>query len=195
MSDDGLSDIIRRAQRKDADAFDALIDLFGRRLFGFFCRLTGSRTEAEDLLQEVFLRVVRRIEQYEHDGQFEAWLFRIASNLVRDRIRRLRRRPASHSLDGGPDGDYGRSDSAAALLMDQDAASPSDAASHSEEADRLQGALAMLNDSEREVLMLRHYSQMSFAEIALAMKTPLGTALARAHRGLLKLRKILEIHE
>ncbi|MCH7813026.1 MAG: sigma-70 family RNA polymerase sigma factor, partial [Planctomycetes bacterium] len=99
MEDDGLADLIDRAQRRDPQAFDDLVERYGRRLFGYLYRLTGSRDDADDLLQEVFVRLVRTIGSYQHDGRFEGWLFRIATNLARDRIRRIRRAPAVMSLD------------------------------------------------------------------------------------------------
>jgi len=192
MTEQKLRDLIRRAQKRDADAFDELVDHFGPRLFGFCYRLTGSRCDAEDLLQELFLRVVRQLERYHHEGQFEAWLFRIATNLARDRIRRLRRRPEHVSISR--EDDRGEDDASSILVGTGSEASPGEVAERREQVDRLQQALERLPNAEREVVMLRHFSQLSFAEIAAAMGTPIGTALARGHRGLLKLRAIMEPH-
>ena len=86
-----LTDVIERAQRREPDAFDTLVDLYSSRLFGYLYRRTGSRHDAEDMLQEVFVRLVRTLDRYTHDGRFEAWLFRIATNLIRDRVRQLQR--------------------------------------------------------------------------------------------------------
>ena len=88
MQPEVLEQAIRRAQAGDPGGFDVLVDAYGPRIYGLAYRLTGSRADAEDLLQEVMLRVVRRIGEYRHQGRFEAWLFRIAANLVRDRARR-----------------------------------------------------------------------------------------------------------
>src|SRR5262245_5843473 len=90
-----LTVLIGRAQKREAAAFDALVDLYASRLYGYFYRLTASREDAEDLLQELFVRLVRMIEQYEHDGRFDGWVFRIATNLVRDRVRRSRKTRAA----------------------------------------------------------------------------------------------------
>ena len=76
---------------------------YNRRVFGLLYRLTSDRETAEDLMQETFLRVVRTIDRYEHAGRFEAWLFRIAANLARDRARRRGRRGETLSLDGAAD--------------------------------------------------------------------------------------------
>jgi RNA polymerase sigma-70 factor (ECF subfamily) len=83
MTESELAELIGRAQGRDPEAFDRIIDAYGPRLFGYLYRLTGSREDAEDLLQETFLRVVRMIADYAHDGRFDAWIFRIATNLAR----------------------------------------------------------------------------------------------------------------
>jgi len=191
MSPEELTRLVRRAQSRDAGAFDEIIDLFGPRLYGYFYRQCGSRDESEDLLQELFLRVVRTIDRYEHEGQLEAWLFRIATNLVRDRFRRAERTPALRSLDTMT-GDEPSRATWAVGIADPNAATPPQLAEHHEEVDRVQHALELLPMPEREAVMLRHFSQLSFAEIADVMSTPLGTALARVHRGLAKLRKLVD---
>jgi len=192
LGPDQLASVIERAQRLDPDAYDVLVDAYGQRLFGFLYRLTGCREDSEDLLQEVFLRMVRTLGNYTHRGRFEAWLFRIAANLGRDRIRRVRRTPTIISLSPAP-GDGGEPASGSAWdRCDAGEASPDSSVIRREQVDRMRTALEQLSPPEREVVMLRHYSAMSFAEIAEAMGTPLGTALARAHRGLAKLRRIME---
>ena len=184
---DRLDAIVARAKQRDPAALDALVDRYSDRVFGLLYRMTRSRHEAEDLLQEVFLRLVRTLDRYQHQGRFEAWLMRIAVNLGRDHIRRNRRQGKVLASTG----------------QDSDATDPLDAqpgntpapdapAALAEQVDQLSAALTQLSDGEREVIMLRHYSDMSFKEIAEAMGIPLGTALARGHRGLAKLRSIME---
>ncbi len=190
MDRDRLADLIHGAQRGEAASFEGLIDAFASRVFGFFFRATFSREEAEDLMQEVFLRVVRTIASYQHDDRFESWLFRIAANLARDRLRRRRRSPRS-AVSGGRDGEYDKGTLPTDALdgLAGEAESVDARLIHREELDALGAALARLPEPEREVIVLRHFSQMSFKEIADATGTPLGTALARAHRGLAKLRQ------
>lgn len=186
-----LDDVVGGAKRGDPAAFDRLVEEFGPRLFGFALRLLNGKDEAEDVVQEVFLKVVRTIEQYEHDSRFEAWLFRIAANAVRDRIRSSRR---SVSASGGA-GPVTEEEMERAMYPRRDDASirgPLETMENNEDVDRVQNCLSRLPLAEREVIMLRHYSSMSFAEIAEMMGTPIGTALARAHRGLAKLREWME---
>lgn len=182
-----LSDVIARAQARDPDAFDLLIDQYSPRLYGYFYRATGRRPDAEDLLQELFVRLVAMIGQYQHDGRFDAWLFRMATNLIRDRIRRRRNaRELPESSLGGPDEQWERLGQAG-----DDVVTPGQRMDAAEEVDRLNRAIQALPEPERGVILLRHFSGMSFREIAELMGTPLGTALARAHRGLARLRKLM----
>jgi len=184
MDADQLAGLIRRAQARQPAAFDALVDRYSTRLYGYFYRLTGSRHAADDLLQDLFVRLVKMIGRYRHDGRFEAWLFRIATNLVRDRVRRAQRSPVA--LGGEVEDDrLGES------LRDASREDPSQRLAVSEELDRLQWALGQLSEGEREVIMLRHFSELSFKEVAELTGTPLGTALARAHRGLRRLRQLM----
>src|SRR5262245_20722247 len=104
MDGEALTAAISRAQKGDSAAAEWIVDQFSGRVFGFFYRTTGSRAEAEDLMQDVFVRVVRMIGSYQHDGRFEAWLFRIAANLGRDRARKAKRSPRFVSA-GGEAGD------------------------------------------------------------------------------------------
>ena len=192
MKNDRLAPLIERARQQEPAAFAALIDLYSGRLYGYLYRLTGARAQAEDLLSELFVRLVRTLPDYEHDGRFEGWLFKIATNLARDRLRKIKRAPVVLSLDADQAGQGSDEPGLASTLADLSNPPPDAPLELREETDALQRALAQLPVAEREVVMLRHFSGMSFAEIAEAMGTPLGTALARAHRGLKKLRAVLE---
>lgn len=191
MEDAALAEVILGAQRGDPAAFERLVDLFASRISGFLFRMTGSRQDSEDLSQEVFLRLVRMISAYQHDGRFEAWLFRIAANLARDRVRRSMRSPlVMGDDDGGGDGDG--KERGSRLSNTAGVGDSSDARMIlEEEVESLNAALQQLPDPEREVIMLRHFTQLSFKEIAELTGSPLGTALARAHRGLARLRDIM----
>lgn len=190
MDSEQLAEVIARARRQEPTAFDVLINSYSSRLYGYFYRVTGSRHDAEDLLQEVFVRLVRMIGNYQHDGRFDGWLFRIATNLLRDRVRKSRRGRQSFVESS----QMGESDDAPLLSqrLGRGESDPSSAMQRAEDVDRLQWAIDQLPEAEREVVMLRHFSELSFREIAELMHTPLGTALARAHRGLGRLRELME---
>ncbi|MCG3127904.1 MAG: ECF RNA polymerase sigma factor SigW [Phycisphaerae bacterium] len=181
-----LADLIERARRDDPGALAALIEAYGRRVYGFVYRLTGSRDASEDLMQTTFLRLVRMLPGYVHQGKFDAWLFRIAGNAVRDRARAATRRDRhfAHS-----------NELASANRAARDNGDPHARAVSAEDGDRLQAALAELEPADREIVMLRHFSDLSFREIADLLNVPLGTALSRAHRALGRLRARLEPSE
>ena len=182
MDQTSLERILERARRHDPAALAALVDAYSDRLYGLLYRLTSSRETAEDLLQETFLRVVRMIDRYDPSGRFEAWLFRIAANLARDHARQRRRRGTPAALDTVVEPPGGTPAMAAPGV------SPAEHLLQGELQERLAVALARLSVADREILLLRHYSELSFREIADLLEVPLGTALARAHRALQRLR-------
>lgn len=188
-----LEALIRRAQRREPDALGRLAEHFGPRLHGFLVRMCGSGDVADDLLQETFVRLVRTIDSYQHDARFAAWLYRIATNLAHDHRRRIRRRGATLSLDAAP-GERDRGDAERFEWGPVDAGGPSPDAGAiaGEQQARLAAAMDELSEMDREILLLRHFSELPFAEIAALLEIPLGTALARAHRALARLRGALE---
>jgi RNA polymerase sigma-70 factor (ECF subfamily) len=135
---------------------------------------------AEDITQSVFTTVAGSLRDggYEERGRFEAWLFRVAMNRVRDECRRARHRatptdPVGFEGQGTEAGDGGSGEE-----RDRDLS-------------RLRSALSGLGEADREVIELRHHAQMSFKAIAEQLGEPVGTVLARHHRALGKLRIVL----
>jgi len=179
------AEVIRKAKSLDAGAFDEIVDAYSGRLYGFFQRMLGRREEAEDLVQEVFVRVVKGIAEYREEGRFEAWLFRIAGNLVRDRLRREPKEMVLGTAGRGHNEDL-------ESRTDRHTGRDADTLELREDVDRMQKCLAKLPSMEREVILMRHYGELSFAEIAEYTAAPLGTVLARAHRSLAKLRQWME---
>jgi RNA polymerase sigma-70 factor (ECF subfamily) len=177
------ADLLERARRRESAALDLIVQTYSRRLFGLLVRMTDRRDQAEELLQETFLRMVRTIDTYQHSDRFESWLFRIAANLARDVRRRRRRRGPELSLaadDGGSFDDP--------ALLDTRLPGPEDGIVALERREALSRGLQKLTDEQREILALRHEGELSFREIAELLNIPLGTALARAHRALQKLK-------
>jgi RNA polymerase sigma-70 factor (ECF subfamily) len=181
----GLDELLQRAARREPAALSKLVETYSPRVFGLLYRLTDSRDVAEDLLQETFLRVVRVIGEYRHVGKFESWLFRIAANLARDRARQFVRRGRPAAFEESEQGEP------PATTRSRNGDDPAEGLAQREAEHRVAASLRRLSDGEREVLVLRHYSGHSFREIAAILGIPLGTALARAHRGLQRLRQEL----
>lgn len=187
-----LDEIIASAQRGQHGAFDKLVEEYAPRLYGFAYRYTGSTPDAEDIAQEVFLKLVRSIATYSHEQHFEAWLFRIAMNVIRDRARTAGRRIQTESLASISDIAEGEFDAVANEPDDASSRSDTTSATSPEDSQLLHGYINQLPEPERMVILLRHYADLSFAEISNMMDAPLGTSLARAHRGLAKLRQWME---
>lgn len=187
MDSEQLRETIVQAQTGDADAYELLLGDYGTRLYSYFYRATGHHHEAEDLLSELTLRLVRNLKNYDDRGRFESWLFRIAANMVRDRIRRCKNRPRKVSLS--VENDQGQSLAARLPANGPDVDASLIAAEMSQE---LQIGLEKLDETTRQMILLRHFGDMSFKEIAHLFSCPLGTALAKVHRGLQKLRRLLE---
>lgn len=188
MSSEQLCAWIASAQVGDPEAYRALLDAYGQRLYGYFLRATGRHHDAEDLLGELMVRLVSKLKSYDDRGRFEPWLFRIAANMVRDRIRRARSSPEPASLS--IEGESGTSLGDSVLAPAQDVGGGMLA---QETSVKLQAALQKLDITTREMIMLRHFGQMSFKEIADLFDCPLGTALARVHRGLKALRDLMGV--
>lgn len=180
-----LRELIVSAKAGDGEAIAGLMDAYGPRLYGFFVRSTGNHHDAEDLLSELSIRLLRRLEHYDDRGRFEPWLFRIAANLIRDRIRRLRARPTAASLSGEDGGSM-----EARLPGEQPGVDAGLLAA--EAGQQVRAALDRLDAPTREMILLRHFGELSFKEIAELCDAPMGTVLARVHRGLKKLRALLE---
>ena len=160
----------------DAGAFDALVRGWERPVGRLLARLTGCPDAARDLTQEVFLRVYRSAGAYTDAGRFKPWLFRIAVNLARDAARRSARRPETPFT--GPD--------PPAKPVSADVS-----AEHRELADAVAGALAELSLPLREVVVLRHYEDLSFEAMARLLDMPATTLKSRFAVALTKLRESL----
>jgi len=187
MSNDSLAKIINRCQQGDEKAFGWLLREYGPRLYRYFLRTSGSADDAEDLLQDLFVKLLVKIGDYHHEGRFDNWLFCVAANLVRDHFRRRQRsvRTVPMQTNGG----IGTVSPAEAVSSGP---RPEERLETKEQLDRLQQALGRLEPRESEIILLRHYGGLSFKEIAEHFQVPIGTALARVHRGRKKLNNMLE---
>jgi RNA polymerase sigma-70 factor (ECF subfamily) len=162
----------------DTSAFETLVDSFSHRLMRFLVRLVGGRETAEDLLQEVFLRVVRAAPRLdEKKRELKAWLFQIAYNIAVDHLRRQR---------------TGR-EARAEIVRRAETASetPLQSAEKREAQERMKEAVASLPDDQRAVFLLREESGLKFKEIAKILDCPLNTALGRMRYAMENLRKTL----
>jgi RNA polymerase sigma-70 factor, ECF subfamily len=191
MEPEQLQELIAAAQAGVGEAYETLLEAYWPRLYGYFLRATANAHEAEDLLGEMGLRLVRTLRKYDDRGRFEPWLFRIAANLVRDRIRRRKVRGTMISLSMEEESGRARGD-----LLPGVAPAVEARMEHAEAVDQLHESLATLDETTREMILLRHYGEMSFREIADLHDCPIGTVLAKVHRGLKALRcRMDKVHD
>jgi len=149
--------------------------MYASRCYGYFYRLTGNNDVSDELLSELFVKLVEKIASYK-GGSFDGWLFKIASNTFHDYLRSKQRR--KKLLDVQKE------------QLESQFTEPKQ--SDNEQIDKLQIQLTRLDTNTRELIMLRFYSELSFKEIALMRSEPIGTTLAKLHRGLKKLRELME---
>lgn len=158
-------------------AFTQLIKRHERPLYGFIARQVGQRTQARDLYQQTLLQILDRIETCASPESFRTWAFSIASNLCRN-FHRQTQRAGEQSL--------GEISAIASRMPD-----PEEALANNQTGQRIAAALAALPDVQREVFVLRHYTQLSYEEIATSTNVPLGTVKSRMNAALTQLRTLL----
>jgi RNA polymerase sigma-70 factor (ECF subfamily) len=166
-------------KRQDAGLLDELIVRYQHRLLRYLLYLTSNREMAEDLFQEVWMRVMMRGAQFNGQARFDTWLFTIARNLVIDQ----RRKRTMSSLDELFEG-KGEDDRPMAFEVADGEPTPFDRFSNMEDRERIAGALLELDTLHREVLVLRFHEELSLEEIAKVTRAPLSTVKSRLYRGL-----------
>jgi len=174
-------------KRQDAGLLDALIVRYQHRLLRYLLYLSGNREQAEDLFQEVWMRVLVRGAQFNGQARFETWLFTIARNLLIDQ----RRKRTMSSLDELIDG-KGDDDRPMAFEITDGEPTPFDHFANLEDRKRIAGAMLELDTLHREVLVLRFHEELSLEEIAKVTRAPLSTVKSRLYRGMAMIKPKLE---
>ncbi len=152
-----------------------------KSLFNLAFKLTRDRKDAEDLVQETYLRAYRFFDTYEPDTQIKAWLFRILRNTYINRYRAARVRPEEVELSRIEAGYEGMVDEA--FLREREPRSPEDVLLDSTLDGEVEKAMAALPEDYRAVVIMALVEEMSYKEIAAALSIPLGTVMSRLHRG------------
>lgn len=181
MNETEDSKLVQRYRDGDAAALGELVELHRRMLYGYIVNMVQGRDDADEIFQEVWMKVIRKIHLY-RDRNFGGWLVRIARNQVIDRGRK--RRPVS-SLDA----DTSAGSPLIDLMSDPGELGAADTAAATDLGVRIQAAVAALPEEQREVFVLRTKADMPFKEIARLQKTSINTALARMQYALKKLRE------
>jgi RNA polymerase sigma-70 factor (ECF subfamily) len=177
--------LARAAAAGESGAFESIVRRHGRRVLGLGLRLTGNRADAEDLAQDVFVRVLRALPSFRGEASLATWITRVTVNAARNRHRDGRRRGSDRtsSLDEPLcAGDSGADAVTRADRLDDPAPSPERQALSAETGRRLEAALARLAPEFREALVLREIEGLSYQEIATALEVEVGTVKSRIAR-------------
>jgi RNA polymerase sigma-70 factor (ECF subfamily) len=183
VESDDDNELIGRYLSGDPEAMERLIERYRKKLFGYIYRMVSSHADADDIFQDVWMKVIRKIEGYRPES-FSAWLMTLTRNIVIDRIRS--QKPTS-SLD-----EINDSGAAMAEQIPSIGLNPVELSSAKELGIRIELAIAGLPLDQREVFLLRTQMDLGFKEIASMQGVSINTALARMQYGLDKLRKVLQ---
>ena len=175
-------DVLQRLQAGDPRAFEELVTAFQHRVFAVAYRMLGTRAEAEEIAQEVFLRAYRGIAEFRGEASLSTWLYAIASRLC---LTRLASGQGRLSRSREPDDD-------AITLLPTAAPDPAAEAERKELEAALRQAIAELPAERRLVVVLRDLEGLSYEEIAAALGLELGTVRSRLHRARMELKDRLE---
>jgi len=190
MQDAEERDLIEKLKRRDEAAFSVFVRSFEQRVFRLLLRMLGDRAEAEDLAQEVFISIFKAIEGFRGDAQLSTWVYRVAANHCRNRIKYLARR-RRQVTDGYDEHSDERALSAAALRTEGP-----DQLMEARQTERLlQEGLLSLDEEQRELVVLREVEHLSYEEIMAITGLPEGTVKSRLHRARAGLREYIERHE
>ncbi len=177
--------LVERARDGDHDAYGVLVERHSRAVFRLAYRITGQEQDAEDVVQEAFLRAYRQIGRFESRSSFGTWLYRIAVNCAHDLIRT---RPRFSSRSSGPD-DQGE----APEIADVSAGANPERVLASREIDRrVREGLDTLSDLERSAFILRHFEGLSIAEIGESLGLGPSAAKHSIFRAVQKMRRNVE---
>jgi RNA polymerase sigma-70 factor, ECF subfamily len=171
-------ELVRAVLAGDPERFGDLVDRYQGRLVNYLFRLLRSSEDAHDLAQEVFLRVYQALDRFDPTYRFSTWIFRVAQNAAIDQIRKRRLKLVPLVRPGVGDGEP-----AMEMEAPSDDRGPYGHLRNSERSEAIQAAVDALPWEYRELVVLRHYGELSYEEIAQLKKMPLGTVKNKLFRG------------
>lgn len=181
--------LLKRLRDRDERAFRELVAAHRDRVFNITYRMLGNRAEAEDVAQEVFITVFKQIDTFEERSKFTTWLYRVAVNHTKNRIKYLSRRQDKNKDELDDNAHSPGSNGAIGQAMPR---APDAALEDAKMGDILREAVQSLDEEQRTVVILRDIEDLSIEEICEITGMPDGTVKSRLHRARLALRKKLE---
>ena len=184
------SQIVRQCMDGDSGAWAELVRTHHRRVYGLCYRFTGDPTDAEDLTQDVFLKVYSNLSSFDTTrGSLQVWITTLTRNLLVDNFRRTRNQRATSSLDDGWDS---TDELKPVDRLTAHGPTPHESAAQKELAKMVQDALARVSVELREAVILRDLQDLDYKEIAQVLGIPEGTVKSRISRGRAELARLLE---
>jgi RNA polymerase sigma-70 factor, ECF subfamily len=183
-------DLVTRAQAGSEAAYRELLGRYQRPVFSLIYRMVRDREQAEDLAQETFVKVFNNIERYDSRYKFSSWIFKIASNLTIDFLRK--KEPDTVSIDGSRHAETPDQVEATRITPQSRGETPEEYVEALELGAEIERAIGELRPDYRTAILLRHVEGRPYEEIAEIMSVPLGTVKTYIHRGRKELMQKLE---
>jgi RNA polymerase sigma factor (sigma-70 family) len=171
MTDEMIMEAVKSGNLQQASV---LFERYNKRIFNFLARLTMDREVAEDLTQNVFLRMIKYKSSYREGNKFQSWIYQVARNVFSDHYQSSKNRKA----------DYVDVEKMSDRMADND-----DSARMDEQERLLQRSLSMLNEEQRELLVLTRFQHMKYEDVAVIMNTTVANIKVKVHRAIGKLRE------
>ena len=169
--------IIARARRGDADAFEQLVIAYRDQVFRLALRMCGNEADADEVAQEAFLSAWKALPNFRGDSRFSTWLYQLTSHAAIDLLRREKRQIAAEDITE--------------VSVSDPAPSPQQQAERSETRQAVRDAMGQLSPEYRQIVVLRFLQELSYEEIGAVLKLPPGTVKSRLNRAKAQLKDIL----
>jgi RNA polymerase sigma-70 factor, ECF subfamily len=182
-----IANMVSQVKKGDQEAFEGIVDLFKDKIYRHCFRMVGNGHEAEDLAQETFLRAYRNIDKYNNEFKFSTWIFRIATNLCIDR---LRKKKPDYYLDAEVPGTDGAN---MYSQLSADEPLPEEVVTENERWNELQQEIMKLPEKYRTAIVLKYVEDLTLEEISQIMDIPVPTVKTRIHRGREALKKVFQM--
>jgi RNA polymerase sigma-70 factor (ECF subfamily) len=171
MTDEQIMEAVKNGELQQASL---LFDRYHKRLFNFLARMTMDRDLAEDLTQNIFLRLIKYRGSYKSGARFQSWIYQMARNVFSDHYQSVKNRKA----------DFVDVEKMSEYVADND-----ESAAMDEQEKILHRSMAMLNEEQRELLVLTRFQHMKYEEVAVIMDTTVANIKVKVHRAIAKLRE------
>ncbi|MCC6484466.1 MAG: sigma-70 family RNA polymerase sigma factor [Armatimonadetes bacterium] len=179
--------LIERCKLRDAAAYNELYSLYERKMYNFALRMSGNPDDAEDIVQETFIRVFNAIQNFRGEANFSTWVFRIANNVFLDMRKKAKAHPQTSLQDA-----LELEESEVTRQIEDPSPQPQDVAQQAELNRIMQRAINSLPDYQKTMVILYHTQNKSYEEIAEIMNLPIGTVKSRLNRARIALKSKLQ---